>query len=95
MDGFFVTETMVVCLKQMGTADWYRESLNIEVNTSASWSAHSLRTQPGMPSCPGHFRGFILLRALLTSAVVRDRMQSSWSSASLAVGVVLLASNQA
>jgi len=61
------------------------------VNTSASWSTHPVRTRPEMLSGPGDFHGLILLRALITSAVVRDRVQSSWSSASLAVGMVLLA----
>jgi len=84
---------MVVCLKQVGTADWYRERFNIEVNTSASWSVHTLRTRPGMPSGPGDFLGFTLLRAILTSAVVRDRVLLSWSSPRLAVGMVLLTSN--
>jgi len=59
MEGFFSTGTMVVCLKQVGTADWYRERLNIEVNTSTSWSAYPLRTQPGMLSGSGDFRAFI------------------------------------
>jgi len=46
---FFGTGTMVVCLKQVGTADWHRERLNIKVNMSSSWSVHPLRTRPGMP----------------------------------------------
>jgi len=61
MEGFFGAGTMVVCLKQVGTADWYRERyMNIEVNASASWSAHTLRTRPAMPSGPGDFCGFTL-----------------------------------
>ena len=32
-------------LKQVGTADWDRERLNMSLNTPASWSAHALRTQ--------------------------------------------------
>ena len=76
----------------MGTADWYRERLNIEVNTSASWSAHPL-TLLGILSGPGDFCEFTLLRAILMS-VVRDRVASS-SSASLTVGMVLLTSNRA
>jgi len=59
MEGFFGTGTTVVCLKQVGTEDWYRERLNIEVNMSASLSVHPLRTWPGMPSGPGDFRWFI------------------------------------
>jgi len=44
MEGFFCTGTMAFCLKQVGTADRYTEKLNIELNTSASWAAHHLRT---------------------------------------------------
>ena len=71
---------------------WYRNDgwLNIEVNISASWLAHTLRTQPRMPSGPADFRRFTLLKALLTSAVDRDRVQSSCSSASLRNGVAHL-----
>jgi len=47
-----------------------------------------------MPSGLEYFRGFILFRALLTSAMVKDRVLSSWSSASLAVGMVLFISNR-
>ena len=35
---------MAVCLKQEGTADRFRDKLNIEVNASARWSMNALRT---------------------------------------------------
>ena len=81
MEGFFCTGKIVVCLKQVGTADRFRERLNMEVKTSTSWSALPLRTRPGMPSGPDDFRGFTFLKALLTSSVVSDRVHWSWSSA--------------
>ena len=65
-----------------------------EVNTSACWPSHPLRTWPGMPSGPVDFCGFSLLRTLLTYAMVKDRVQSYLSSASLTIGIVLLISNQ-
>src|SRR4029434_999214 len=76
MDVFFGMGMMVACLKQVGTLDRCSERLNMEVNTSASWSAHPLRTRPGTPSGPDDFRGFTLWSSRLTSAIVRDRMQS-------------------
>src|SRR4029434_5051130 len=60
MDGFFGMGMMVACLKQVGTSDRWSERVNMEVNNSASWSAHSLRTRRGTPSGPGDFRGFTL-----------------------------------
>ena len=65
MECFFSTGTMAVCLKHEGTTDRERERLNMEVKTSASWSAHPMRTRPEMLSGPGD-------TALLTSAVVRE-----------------------
>src|SRR4029434_10707612 len=50
MDDFFGMGMMVACLKQVGTSDRCSERLNMEVNTSTSWSAHPLRTRPGTPS---------------------------------------------
>ena len=91
MGDVFGMGTMVVSVKQVGPADWFRERLNIEVNTSTNWLVHT----PGMPSGPGDFTGFTLLKALLTSALHRHRVQSSWSSASLAIGMTLLASKRA
>src|SRR4029434_3977443 len=84
---------MVACLKQVGTSDRCSERLNMEVNTSASWSAHPLR--PGTPSGPDDFRGFTLWSSRLTSATFRDRVQSSRSSARFAEGRGLVASNLA
>src|SRR4029434_11009981 len=95
MDDFFGMGMMVACLKQVGTSDRCSEKLNMEVNTSASCSAHALRTRPGTPSGPDDFRGFTLWSSRLTSATFRDRVQSSRSSASLAEGRVLVASNLA
>ena len=59
---------MVDILKHVGEADWYREILNMSVNTPASWSAHALRTRLGMPSGPAALRGLTCLNVFLTSA---------------------------
>ncbi len=40
--------------------DWSNDMLKMSVKTSASWSAHTLRAQPGTPSGPGAFRVLIL-----------------------------------
>ena len=40
MKGFMDTGTMVVCLKQEGTADWFRERLSTEVLIYATLSEH-------------------------------------------------------
>src|SRR4029434_9328454 len=61
MDDFFGMGMMVACLKQVGTSDRCSERLNMEVNTSASWSVHPLRTRPGTPS------GLELHQAWMTS----------------------------
>ena len=48
-------------LKQVETADWDRERLNMSVNTPASWSADALRMRLGMPSGPEALQGITLL----------------------------------
>jgi hypothetical protein len=63
-------------LKHVGTADWYREKLNVYVNTPASWSAHALRMQLGMPSGPAALRGFKRLNVLLTLVTEKESPQS-------------------
>ena len=54
---FFGTGMMVVVLKHVGTTAVLREMLKMSVRTSASWSAHSLSTLPGILSGPGAFFG--------------------------------------
>jgi hypothetical protein len=46
-------KAMVDILKQVGTADWDRERLNMSDNTLASLSAHALRTRLEMLSGTG------------------------------------------
>ena len=45
--------TMLVLLKHVGTTDWSRDVLKVSVNSSASWSAHTMSTLPGILSRPG------------------------------------------
>ncbi len=41
-------------LKEVGTAEVARDSLKMDVNKAASWSAQDLRTRPVIPHCkPG------------------------------------------
>ena len=47
----------------------------MSVNTPANWSAHALRTWPGMPSGPAALRGLTRLNVLLTSAAVKESPQ--------------------
>ena len=63
-------------LKDVGTADWDRERMNMSVNTPASWSAHALRTRLGMPSGPAALQELTHLNVLLTSAMEKEIPQS-------------------
>ena len=66
---------MVALLKHVGTADWDKDGLNMCVNTPASWSAHPLRTQLGMPSGPAALRWLTRLNVLLMLAAVKESPQ--------------------
>ncbi len=55
-------------LKGVGTTEVARDSLKIEVNKPASWSAQDLRTRPVIPSGPAAFLTFILFSSLRTSS---------------------------
>ena len=70
------TGTMVALLKHVGTADWYRERLNMSINTPASRSADALRTQLRMPSELAVLRGLTCLNILPTSATENESPQS-------------------
>jgi len=92
------TGTMVDLLKQAGTTDSGRERLNIVVNTGASWIAQVFSTRPDMQSGPAAFLVFTLIRALLTSCSVTERVCSSLAmeliSAMVPLAVLMLASNR-
>ena len=62
--------------KQVGTAHWDRERLNMSVNTPASWSAHFLRTRLGIPSGPVALWGLTHLNVLHQPR--KTRAHSSW-----------------
>ncbi len=56
-------------LKEVGTTEVARDSLKIEVNRPASWSAQDLRTRPVIPSGPAAFLMFTPFSALRTSVL--------------------------
>ena len=85
---------MVVILKQVGTADWDRERLNLAVNTPTSWSEHGLRTRLGMPSGLAALRGLTRLNALLTSATEKKK-ESQQSLVAGRIGDTVLSSKRA
>ena len=91
--GLLGTGIILAVLRHDGTTAWISEVLKISVRTPVSWSAHSLSTCPGMLSGPTAFRGFTLLRILLTSAVSRLSGCSSGQGTDFLAGVVLSASN--
>ncbi len=55
-------------LNEVGITEVARDSLKMEVNKPASWSAHDLRTRPVIPSGPAAFLMFTLLNSLRTSS---------------------------
>ncbi len=60
--------TMVDFFKHEGTTDRERERFKMCVKIPASWNAHALSTQSGMPSGPMALRMFSRLKDRVTSA---------------------------
>ena len=58
--------TMVVDLRQVGTAACCRERVKMSVEAPANWSAHDLSIRPDTPSGPVALLGSILLKVDLT-----------------------------
>ncbi len=58
---FLGTGIMTDFLNEVGTTEVARDSLKMEVNNPASWSAQDLRTRPVIPSGPAAFLTFTLL----------------------------------
>ncbi len=68
-------------LKGVGTTEAARDSLKMDVNKPAIWSAQDLRTRPVIPSGPAAFLMFTLISSALTSAEdLFPEEQNRWSS---------------
>ncbi len=59
---------MMTVINEVGITEVARDSLKMEVNKPASWSAHDRRTRPVIPSGPAAFLMFTLLNSLRTSS---------------------------
>lgn len=75
-DDFLGRGMIKVALKHVGMMNWDIERLNMVLKASASWSKHSQRTRPGLPSGPAAFCRPTLRSDPLTSAMVRE---NTWS----------------
>ncbi len=84
---FFGMGTMMDFLKHEGTTDRERDRLKMSVKTPASWKAHALSTQPGMPSGPTALRMFTRLKDRVTSATERVSGLTSSAAAVWALSV--------
>lgn len=84
---------IVAVLKHGGTTTWSSEVWNMSIRTPATWSAHSLSTQPGMSSGHPAFHMFTLVRVLLTSAGARLTGCSSRWGVDVSARVELVFSN--